>query len=75
MIGYVKNTKIGAILYNMIHTYSLSVLLILVSLLLSNLTLLSIGFIWTAHIGMDRAVGFGLKYPADFKDTHLQRLK
>jgi hypothetical protein len=26
------------------------------------------------HIGMDRALGFGLKYETDFKDTHLGRV-
>jgi hypothetical protein len=30
--------------------------------------------IWLTHIGMDRAVGNGLKYPTGFKDTHLQRV-
>jgi uncharacterized protein DUF4260 len=27
-----------------------------------------------AHIGIDRALGLGLKYPSGFKDTHLQRV-
>jgi Domain of unknown function (DUF4260) len=26
------------------------------------------------HIGVDRAIGYGLKYPTGFKDTHLQRV-
>ena len=30
--------------------------------------------IWIAHIGMDRMLGFGLKYPTRFSDTHLQRV-
>jgi hypothetical protein len=30
--------------------------------------------IWIAHIGVDRALGYGLKYPSSFKDTHLQRV-
>jgi hypothetical protein len=33
--------------------------------------LLSAALIWLAHIGMDRALGYGLKYPTTFKDTHL----
>jgi hypothetical protein len=33
-----------------------------------------IGLIWTAHIGVDRAIGYGLKYRSGFKDTHLQRV-
>ena len=30
--------------------------------------------IWAAHIAIDRAVGYGLKYPGSFKDTHLGRM-
>ena len=35
-----------------------------------------IGFslIWLAHIGFDRTLGYGLKCPTAFKDTHLQRV-
>jgi hypothetical protein len=32
------------------------------------------GAVLVAHVGMDRAVGYGLKYPTHFKDTHLQRI-
>jgi hypothetical protein len=35
--------------------------------------LLPYGLIWTSHIGLDRLLGFGLKYPTRFNDTHLQR--
>jgi hypothetical protein len=37
-------------------------------------TLLPYALIWTAHIAMDRLLGFGLKYPTRFQDTHLQRI-
>ena len=35
---------------------------------------IQLALIWLTHIGVDRAVGYGLKYPTDFKDTHLQRV-
>lgn len=35
---------------------------------------LKLALIWLAHIGMERAVSYGLKYPTSFKDTHLQRV-
>ncbi len=35
---------------------------------------LPLALILFAHIGIDRLLGFGLKYPSGFKDTHLQRL-
>jgi hypothetical protein len=34
-------------------------------------TPLLLALIWVAHIGLDRMLGFGLKYPTQFKDTHL----
>ena len=37
-------------------------------------TALKLALIWLTHIGVDRAVGYGLKYPSGFKDTHLQRV-
>ena len=36
--------------------------------------MLSIAMIWLAHIGIDRALGFGLKYSAGFGFTHLGRI-
>ncbi|MFS0725220.1 DUF4260 domain-containing protein [Paenibacillus sp. 1P07SE] len=74
MIGYAVNNKVGAYVYNAAHTYTVPLLLLLVGLLLSAGWLMMIGFIWVAHIGMDRMLGFGLKYETGFKDTHLQRL-
>ena len=33
-----------------------------------------LALIWLGHIGMDHALGYGLKYPTAFGDTHLQRV-
>ncbi|MFC7063415.1 DUF4260 domain-containing protein [Halobacillus seohaensis] len=74
MLGYLLNSKVGAKCYNIFHTYSLSITIILVGLLLSNQLVLAIGLIWSAHIGMDRVMGYGLKYSTNFKDTHLNRV-
>ncbi|MDG5472011.1 DUF4260 domain-containing protein [Jeotgalibacillus sp. ET6] len=74
MIGYVINQKLGAILYNVFHTYVLSIACVFCGLLLTNQLVLAIGLIWSAHIGMDRMFGYGLKYPTNFKDTHLHRV-
>jgi hypothetical protein len=35
---------------------------------------LVVALVWFAHIGMDRLVGYGLKYPTESKDTHLGRV-
>jgi hypothetical protein len=29
---------------------------------------------YLTHIGVDRAIGYGLKHPSGFKDPHLQRV-
>ena len=74
MLGYFANVKLGASLYNLTHFVALPAALAAVSLLTHRGGLLSFSLIWIAHIEWDRALGFGLKYPTFFKDTHLQRV-
>jgi uncharacterized protein DUF4260 len=71
MIGYLANVRAGAAIYNAIHTYVGPLLLVGYSLGMAHHTTLLLSLIWTAHIGFDRLLGFGLKYPTRFKDTHL----
>ncbi|ENH96747.1 hypothetical protein J416_09054 [Gracilibacillus halophilus YIM-C55.5] len=73
-LGYLKNNKVGSILYNLCHTYSIPIVIIIYGMLVNNHISLMIGFIWVAHIGMDRMIGYGLKYPTKFQDTHLNRV-
>ena len=74
MLGYLVNAKWGAASYNLVHTYAGPVLLLLLSLALPASRLIPLGLIWMAHVGFDRMLGFGLKYPTFFKDTHLQHV-
>ena len=74
MIGYAVNQRVGAYLYNSTHTFAVPLLLLLAGQMFSLAWLTMISFIWIAHIGMDRMMGYGLKYESGFKDTHLQRL-
>jgi len=74
MIGYLFNNRTGAILYNFVHTYSLAIFVIICGMLFSSQIILAIGIILSSHIGMDRMIGYGLKYPTNFKDTHLNRI-
>ena len=74
MLGYLVNTRVGAISYNLIHTSSLPMILGISSLLLGWTLGLHLALIWLAHIGMDRTVGYGLKYSSEFKATHLNRV-
>ena len=74
MLGYLIDKKVGAMFYNLVHTYSLSIGVIIFGWFLTIPIVLAAGLILSAHIGMDRMLGFGLKYPTDFKDTHLNRV-
>ena len=74
MLGYLANAKIGATIYNAVHTLIGPLLLIAYALLTAHAALLPYGLIWTTHIGFDRMIGAGLKYPTQFKDTHLQHV-
>ena len=71
MIGYAFNAKAGSVVYNAIHTCTGPLLLGAYSLAGDHRTALLVALIWIAHIGFDRMLGYGLKYPTRFKDTHL----
>jgi uncharacterized protein DUF4260 len=74
MLGYMINKPIGAACYNFVHTYSVPLLLFCALRFLGNQSWDWLILIWIAHIGLDRALGYGLKYPSAFKDTHLNRV-
>ena len=73
-IGYLAGNRVGAATYNLVHTYVLPLALLGYGLRGASPLALSLALIWLAHIGMDRAVGYGLKYATAFKDTHLGRV-
>jgi hypothetical protein len=72
--GFLLGPKIGAYTYDIVHTEALPLAVIVGAVAQDNETLVSVGLIWLAHIGMDRVVGYGLKYPTAFRDTHLGRM-
>ncbi|HDR7782567.1 DUF4260 domain-containing protein [Bacillus sp. FSL M8-0063] len=74
MLAYGINNHVGAKIYNIFHTYIISTLIVMIGFFFKIDTVIMIGLIWTAHIGMDRMFGYGLKYEKGFKDTHIQRL-
>ena len=74
MVFYAINQRLGAVAYNLVHTTLFPLALAILSGLSGNSLGLQISLIWLAHIGMDRAVGFGFKYPTNFKDTHFSRI-
>ena len=74
MLGYLVNAKIGSTLYNLAHTLVGPIALLLVSVAFPAPQLAPCGLIWLSHLGFDRMLGYGLKYPTYFGDTHLQRV-
>jgi len=74
MLGYLVNPSIGARIYNAIHSYVTPATLAVCALLLKSPAVMPVALIWVNHIGVDRLLGYGLKYPAGFGWTHLGKL-
>jgi hypothetical protein len=67
--AYLAGPRVGAAVYNALHSYVGPLVLAALFLAAGRPPVLSL--IWAAHIGFDRLLGYGLKYPTDFGDTHL----
>lgn len=74
LLGYLGGPRLGAVAYNLVHTYALPVLGYAFGFALAHPGLMAAGLIWAAHIGVDRVLGFGLKYATGFRDTHLNKV-
>ena len=74
MLGYVAGPRVGALSYDLVHAYVGPLALGVVGVLVGADLAMELALIWAAHIGADRLLGYGLKYPSAFKDTHLQRV-
>lgn len=74
MLGYLAGPAAGAIVYNAFHILVWPAILFLAGLYAGSAVAMQVAAIWTAHIAMDRALGYGLKLPTGFTDTHLGRI-
>jgi hypothetical protein len=76
LLGYLAGPKVGAALYNAVHSWVTVVVLFFLAFYPGEGSpyLLSFPFILGAHIGLDRALGLGLKHRTGFRDTHLGRI-
>ena len=75
MLGYLAGPKVGAAIYNAFHTYTVPAVVGALGMIFASPVAVAVALIWFAHIGVDRTVGYGLKYPTSFKDTHLERVR
>ena len=74
LLGYLAGPRTGAALYNAAHSYVGPLLLLALGVLAAMPWAVAGSLIWLAHIGMDHALGYGLKYASGFAATHLGRI-
>lgn len=74
MVGYLAGAGAGAAAYDTAHLEALPVALGVAGVLAGSDVAIELALVWLVHVGVDRAVGYGLKYPTRFQDTHLQRV-
>ncbi len=71
MVGYLISPKIGAWTYNLLHHRAIAAMVAAYALWSDKPGWKLAAIILFAHISMDRAVGYGLKYEDAFSHTHL----
>jgi len=71
LLGYLAGNKTGAFIYNLAHHKGIAIIVFVTGLFLDNDMLVFSGIILFGHSSMDRIFGYGLKYEAGFKFTHL----
>ncbi|MDC7997277.1 DUF4260 domain-containing protein [Gilvibacter sediminis] len=74
MLGYIANARIGALTYNLFHHKGVAIAVYMFGVIFQNQELLLAGCILFGHSAMDRLMGYGLKYPDSFQNTHLGRV-
>jgi len=72
--GYVRGPHVGAVVYNVVHNWATAGIFLGLGFAITVPGLVLAGVLLIAHVGMDRALGYGLKYPTSFQDTHLGRI-
>jgi hypothetical protein len=74
MLGYLRGTRVGARVYNIAHSTPLPAAVVAIGWWQEKSVVTALGLVWLAHIGLDRLIGYGLKYDDHFQHTHLGRL-
>jgi hypothetical protein len=66
MVGYAGGARVGAYVYNAFHSVAVALPLAVAGVVAGWPVAVAIGLVWLAHIGFDRVLGYGLKYPDGF---------
>lgn len=74
MVGYLGGPRLGAFTYNLVHNLVLALAMLAIGWFAALAPVALAGAIALAHVGMDRSLGYGLKLPTGFRDTHLGRI-
>jgi uncharacterized protein DUF4260 len=72
--GFLAGQRVGTFTYNLVHNWVPGLAVLALGTWLASPAIVLAGSILVAHVGMDRAVGYGLKLPSSFHDTHLGRM-
>lgn len=75
MLGYLVNTKVGAVTYNIFHHKGIAIVVLCIGYLMKMEVVLTTGILLFAHASFDRIMGYGLKFFTSFNDTHFGKLK
>lgn len=73
-LGYLAGPRVGAVTYNLVHNWALPAALAILAIVGHALWPMQAAAVLAAHVGFDRALGYGLKLPTGFQDTHLGRI-
>ena len=73
-LAYLAGPRSGAIGYNLAHSTIGPLVLGGAGAVVGTELAVALALIWLAHIGIDRLLGYGLKYRTAFGDTHLGRV-
>jgi hypothetical protein len=72
--AYLAGPRVGAAVYNAVHLYGFGLIVMALGALTNQPLITALGFLWLAHAGFDRMLGYGLKLTSGFQDTHLGRI-
>jgi len=74
MLGYLADARFGSAMYNLGHWLAIPVTLLVLAYLHGWPQMQACSLIWISHIAFDRMLGYGLKYPGGFRNTHIQAM-